>query len=567
MTGNQSSGSESVGRVLEARWLGKTQYLETLDLQKRLFSGRANYLLLCEHEPVYTIGVRGSTNFRKPRKQLGAPVEQVRRGGDVTFHGPGQLVGYPIVTLEDGITFGSASYVSSIEKLVISVLEELGCATQLIKGSPGVWTAGSNPQKVAAIGVRQSRGRTMHGFAINVSTDLSWFEKIIPCGIEDKGVTSLAELGIDVSMETIADLIVSKVGTALLGAGETHYEGVVHNNHSVDLSLFSSGAGPGEPIKPEPDGVSVRLKSRLSTAGVTEGLQISERKPEWMKVKFKVGENYSKIAKRSSELNLATVCESAGCPNIYECWNEGTATFMLLGERCTRACGFCLVDTRKPEAIDLDEPVKVANTVTDLGIDFAVLTMVARDDLADGGAAIVADTINQIHKQCPGVGVEVLISDLAGERSSLETVMSARPEILNHNIETVARLQRAVRPSASYNRSMALLARGSEAGMVTKSGLILGMGETELEVKATLRDLANVGVKVATVGQYLRPTSHHLPISRWVTPAEFSELKEYGESVGISHVEATPLTRSSHHAGKVAASVGAVVENQKSTLG
>lgn len=559
MTGNQNSDSSNNLPHLEVRWLGKTQYLETLDLQEQLFAGSADYLLLCEHDPVYTVGVRGSTNFKKPREELGAPVEQVRRGGDVTFHGPGQLVGYPIVSLGEKAAFGSLAYVGSVENLVMSVLAEIGCDTQTLDDAPGVWTTEPEPRKIAAIGVRQSRGRTMHGFAINVTTDLKWFDSIVPCGIEDKGVTSLDELGIKCTVEELVNLVVTKAAPTILGDATTHYEGTVHQDHQVDLSPFSSGAGPGEPIKPKSEGVSVRLKGRLETAGVTEGLSIQERKPDWMKVKFRVGENYKTIAKKSKDLNIATVCESAGCPNIYECWNEGTATFMLLGERCTRACGFCLVDTRKPDLVDLEEPVKVANTIAELGISFAVLTMVARDDLVDGGASIVAETISQIHKRCPGVAVEVLISDLAGNRSSLETILEVNPEVLNHNIETVSRLQRAVRPSASYNRSMALLARSASAGHVTKSGIILGMGETESEVKATLRDLANVGVQIATIGQYLRPTSHHLPISRWVKPSEFKELAEYGESVGITHVEATPLTRSSHHAQTAAARVGVAV--------
>ena len=251
------------------------------------------------------------------------------------------------------------------------------------------------------------------------------------------------------------------------------------------------------------------------------------------------------------------MCEEAGCPNIFDCWNEGTATFMLLGDRCTRACGFCLIDTRKPLEVDDTEPQRVADAVAHLGLDFAVLTMVARDDLDDGGARIVAETVEAIRRTAPDAGIEVLISDLQGSADSLATVCGAKPDIVNHNIETVARLQRAVRPSASYARSLALLARAGQQAMTTKSGLIVGMGERTEEVRSTLADLAGVGVEIVTIGQYLRPTSHHLPVVRWWTPDELDELKAFGENeLGFLHVEASPLTRSSHHAGSVAARAG-----------
>ena len=237
-----------------------------------------------------------------------------------------------------------------------------------------------------------------------------------------------------------------------------------------------------------------------------------------MRVKLRTDPGYLELKKLARTLDLTTVCEEAGCPNIFDCWNEGTATFMLLGDRCTRACGFCLIDTRKPLEVDVSEPQRVADAVAHLGLDFAVLTMVARDDLDDGGAKIVAETVEAIRRTAPEAGIEVLISDLQGSADSLTTVCGAKPDIVNHNIETVARLQRAVRPSASYARSLALLARASQQGMTTKSGLIVGMGERTEEVRSTLADLAGVGVEIVTIGQYLRPTSHHLPVVRWWTP-------------------------------------------------
>ncbi|MGH9187744.1 MAG: lipoyl synthase, partial [Acidimicrobiales bacterium] len=224
-------------------------------------------------------------------------------------------------------------------------------------------------------------------------------------------------------------------------------------------------------------------------------------------------------------------------------------------ERCTRACGFCLVDTRHPEPLDAGEPARVAEAVERMGLEFAVVTAVGRDDLDDGGAAAFAETIRAIRRRTPSAQVEVLIPDCKGDPDALATIFAACPDVLNHNLETVARLQRAVRPSASYARSLAVLARAKGAGLTTKSGLILGMGESDDEVRAALADLRAVGVDIVTLGQYLRPTTHHLPVARWWTPEEFTRLARFGEALGIGHVEASPLTRSSYHARQAAGSV------------
>jgi lipoic acid synthetase len=221
---------------------------------------------------------------------------------------------------------------------------------------------------------------------------------------------------------------------------------------------------------------------------------------------------------------------------------------MVLGERCTRACGFCLVDTRKPLPVELDEPERVADAVALLNLDHAVITMVARDDLPDDGASILAGTVEAIRARAPQTRVELLISDCRGNATSLATINDSRPDILNHNIETVARLQRAARPSAGYARSLAALARAKDAGLTTKSGIIVGMGETDAEVHTTIRDLANIGVDIVTIGQYLQPTAQHMPIDRWVHPDTFADYATYGEALGIAHVESGPLVRSSYHA-------------------
>jgi lipoic acid synthetase len=268
-----------------------------------------------------------------------------------------------------------------------------------------------------------------------------------------------------------------------------------------------------------------------------------------------MGTDYLRLKRTMRDLSLVTVCEEAGCPNISECWSDGTATFMINGERCTRACGFCLVDTRHPEVLEADEPQRVAEAVARMGLAHAVVTAVARDDLPDGGAGAFAATIAAIRRRSPGCAVEVLISDCKGDPASLQLVLDARPDVLNHNLETVLRLQRAVRPSASYARSLGVLSRARGAGLTTKSGLIVGMGETDAEVEGALADLAGIGVEIVTIGQYLRPTTNHLPVARWVEPATFERYAALGRSFGIGHVEASPLTRSSYHARQAAAGV------------
>jgi lipoyl synthase len=251
---------------------------------------------------------------------------------------------------------------------------------------------------------------------------------------------------------------------------------------------------------------------------------------------------------RTKELH--TVCEEAHCPNMAECWGAGTATFMILGDTCTRSCGFCAVKTGRPGVVDLEEPARVGEAVAKMALGHAVVTSVNRDELPDGGAAIFADTISEIRRQSPGTTVEVLIPDFLGKPEALELVLEAKPEVLSHNVETVPRLYSRVRPQARYERSLAVLRRISDASteIVCKTGIMLGLGESRDEVVATMRDIAEQGTDVLTIGQYLRPSPMHLPIERYWTPAEFSSLRDEGMTMGYRHVESGPLVRSSYHA-------------------
>jgi len=301
-------------------------------------------------------------------------------------------------------------------------------------------------------------------------------------------------------------------------------------------------------------------------AGASQLIQIElsppvrQPKPEWLRTKAPVGDNFHNLKKLARGLGLHTVCESAQCPNIGECWNHRTATFMLLGDICTRRCGFCAVPKGKPEAIDWDEPQRVAEAVAKLGLKHAVVTSVNRDDDNAGGARIFAETIRQIRALTPDCRVEVLIPDFQGLEEPLRIVLDARPDVLNHNTETVPRLYRVVRSGARYQRTLDLLenAKKFSPGMVTKSGVMVGLGESMDELVEVFRDLGGRGVDILTVGQYLRPSKDHLPIARFYTPAEFHQMKEEALRFGFRHVESGPLVRSSYHAHEQAAATAPV---------
>ena len=525
--------------MLRRRHLGRITFLEANDLQRALMQSSDDYVLLFEHPPTYTRGIRTlDEHFLVPPESLDAVVVDADRGGDVTYHAPGQVVAWAIVSVADDPSAGKA-HVTRLEDAVIATVRHVDPDGRLgdvgrLEGYPGVWAhLEGRAAKIAAVGVRTERNesgvrRTLHGVALNVAIDMSGFAAIVPCGIADKPVASLQTLGLNVSSLEVEEQLGAELEARL---------GTPARVARVDRSVASTtGERP--------------LLRRLRRAGVDPdaGIPIRSRKPEWLRIEAHMGNEYQSLRTLTEDLRLVTVCEEAGCPNIFECWSSGTATFMVNGERCTRACGFCLIDTRKPLALDPSEPARVAEAVVRLNLRHAVVTCVARDDLADGGAGAIAATVRAIRERSPKTDVEVLISDLKGDRQALQLIIDSRPDVLNHNIETVARLQRAVRPSAGYVRSLTVLARATAAGLTTKSGMMVGLGETADEVEEALADLANVGVSIATIGQYLRPTEAHLPVARWWEPQEFSELATRGEGLGLKHVQASPLTRSSYHA-------------------
>lgn len=276
-----------------------------------------------------------------------------------------------------------------------------------------------------------------------------------------------------------------------------------------------------------------------------------EHKPSWIRTTAKTGPEYKAMKKRVSGASLHTVCQEANCPNLYECWEDREATFLIGGDQCTRRCDFCQIATGRPSGYDKDEPRRVAESVREMGLRYATVTGVARDDLPDGASWLYAETCRQIKELNPGCGVELLVDDFKGSRSALETVFEAAPEVFAHNVETVPRIFRRIRPAFDYDRSLSVLAQAREAGLVTKSNLILGMGETREEITQALVDLRSAGTELVTITQYLRPSAKHHPIDRWVTPEEFGELETEAKALGYAGVLSGPLVRSSYRAGRL----------------
>lgn len=293
----------------------------------------------------------------------------------------------------------------------------------------------------------------------------------------------------------------------------------------------------------------------LNNGPVAQSLR-NERKPEWLRARMPAGEGYERLKRIVDEHRLHTVCQEASCPNMGECWNRGSATIMILGDTCTRSCGFCNVKTGRPADVDLDEPRRVAASLALMNLRHVVITCVNRDELPDGGAAVWAETIRRVHDACPDMSIEALVGDFCGDEAALEVVIDSKPEILSHNLETVKRMHAAVRPQARYDRSLRVLAQIKEAGLVTKTGIMVGIGEQDDEVLELIDDVQRASrADILTIGQYLRPTRNHLPVDRWVTPAQFDAYRAEALRRGFRTCQSGPLVRSSYHADEVGAEV------------
>lgn len=517
--------------MFEYAWLDLVPYETALELQVRLQRRRIegeipDTLLLMEHPPVLTVGARsgGEKRFRVEEDDLqhrGIELHRTRRDGHLTYHGPGQLVAYPIFALEPRDV---DVFLRRLQRVLVQVLDGFGLEGIRCESPPGVRVG---ERRIASIGIQLRRWVNRHGFALNVDLDTRTFDDLGPGAPFEGPVTTLEhERDRAPMMETVRERAVEAFGTVFDAAGRRLDETVPWERAFGDV-----------PEREE--------RMTLPRRGDPDGVQ---RKPDWLKARVPGGEEYRSIRSLMDEKSLHTVCEEASCPNLGECWGRGTATFMILGDTCTRACGFCDVKTGTDLDVDALEPLRVARAVEKMELDHAVVTSVNRDDLPDGGASIWAKTIRCIRELNPGTSVEVLIPDLMGDWEALDVILEARPDILNHNVETVPRLYPTVRPKARYDRSLRLLEQAARRGFPTKSGLMLGLGERRDEIQRTLEDLHERGVRILTLGQYLRPSGQHLPVDRWVHPEEFDRWGDRAEAMGFEHVESGPLVRSSYHA-------------------
>ena len=534
-------------RDLNIRWLGKLPYSEAYDLQLGLHrsvsqeDSKDDYLLLLEHNNVITSGRSSKENNLLVSKgqlhELGIEYFETDRGGDITYHGDGQLIGYPIIRLSDPKKV--IPFVRNLENVIIDSLRKFKIDSFTKEDDTGVWTAKG---KIASVGIKVSKWTTYHGFSLNIFDSLDGYQLINPCGKQSEQITSIHQFNPDISFQEVASEI-SDNFAKVFG----------YTNTDIQFSQFT----PRQLKRTKEFNIDQMVKDGVFKINQNQipvtvrGILPSEpKRPEWMKVKANLGSDYVSLKNLLSEKKLNTVCEEASCPNIYECWSMGTATFMIMGDVCTRACGFCDVKTGKPGELDLGEPLRVAESVQAMNLTHAVITSVNRDDLEDGGSMFFADTIRAVKDKNSHCDVEVLVPDFKGLRSAIQNIIDASPEVFNHNLETVPRLQREIRTAASYGRSLSLLEYVKKQGFMgkTKTGLIVGMGETKEEVISVLKDLSKIEVDIVTIGQYLRPTAKHRPIDRYATLEEFEDYKIIGESYGIPHVESGPLVRSSYHA-------------------
>ncbi len=489
--------------------LGLTPYRLAYDRQMELLKDlhenqEENVCLITEHQPVFTIGRHGSfenvTVSEVFLQERGIELIRIERGGEVTYHGPGQIVCYPIINLRK-IGMSVVEYVHTLEQIMLNVVSSFGITAGRDSRNHGIWVG---DQKLGSIGIAVRHGISYHGLALNVNPDLEPFSWVNPCGLTGISMSSMER--------------------------ELHHSLDIKKVESVMINEMNFAFAEGKKKK----------KSRIA-------------KPKWLKQRLPSVSGYEKTRRLLSKGGLCTVCQEARCPNQFECFAKGTATFMLMGENCTRNCGFCAVAHGERKVLDPEEPERIAAAIADMGLKYAVLTSVTRDDLPDGGAEHFSRTIDSIRAKCPETMVEVLIPDLQGDGAALECICESKPSVLNHNVETVEGLYPRVRPQAVYGRSLKLLTRVKKIHpeIVTKSGLMLGLGETEGELKKTIQDIRATGCDLLTLGQYLQPTAENLDVHRYVPPDEFEKIRKTALELGFAGVASGPHVRSSYQAGEL----------------
>jgi len=482
---------------------GIANYSEILDLQldlhkKRIQNQISNTALLVEHNPVITLGARKSANkllaAEEQIKKQNIDIVEIRRGGGVTAHNPGQLLFYPIIHLKD-FGLGINEYIRKLEQVGIELLEKFDINVERKKGYPGLWV---NGKKIASIGVRVVKSVTYHGMAINIKNDLSIFELFVPCGLDGVEITSVLD-------QTSKDITMADAKQKLSEILKKHFA------------------------------INDQIK----------------KLPPWLKRPLPAGQAFQKTDAILRSLNLDTICSNANCPNKGECWNNGTATVLILGNTCTRNCKFCSVNTGKPLPPDPTEPKRLAQMAKQMNLKYLVITSVNRDDLSDGGASHFRDCILEVRKQNPDIKFEILTPDFKKcQAKSIDILSDAMPFVFAHNVETVSSLYPLARAGSDYKMSLNLLkiAKQKLGNIQTKSSIMLGLGETDKQIEQVLTDLRNVHCDRITIGQYLKPSKTSLDVVQYITPQRFDELKQKTIQLGFTWVCSSPFARSSYHA-------------------
>ncbi len=492
-------------------------YRRQLELVDQLSRGdrEDDHCLIVEHPAVFTLGRNGSSEHvgvsETFLRQKNIDLIRIERGGEVTYHGPGQLVCYPIINLKRN-RLTVASYIAILEDIMLDIAESFGVEAARDPQNHGIWKDG---KKLGSVGIAIRKGVSFHGLALNINNNLEPFSWVNPCGLESVRMSSLSQIkGDTIDMEVAKGALIEAVARRL--------QKEVRREHQAQC-----------------------------TSQIKNGKRPRSSKPKWLKKSLPTGPEYEKTRRMIKDVRLNTVCSGARCPNQFECYGKGTATFMILGASCTRNCRFCAVTQSKGEPVDHEEPARIARAAKEMALEFVVLTSVTRDDLVDGGASQFAKCIRALKHELPGIPIEVLIPDFQGDRDALAAVCAEKPAVLNHNIETVSRLYPEVRPQALYQRSLELLHRvkALDSDIVTKSGLMVGLGEQLGELYETLSDLRLAGCDLLTVGQYLQPTRDHLPVAEFIHPEVFAEIEAKAHSLGFAGVAAGPHVRSSYRAG------------------
>jgi len=469
--------------------------------QERIANAAPDKLVIVEHPSVVTLGRSGSAKDlcmpEKFFKEKGVDIFHADRGGKATFHGPGQLVVYPIIKLKNKDLHW---YVEKLLTIIANILKTYSLEPEFKHSNPGIWV---NGKKIASIGISVKNWVTSHGIALNVNPNLTAFQWIIPCGHPDEIITSMKQ-------ELQRPLELSRIKEKFI------------NEFCKSFKY------------PLPEKI---------------------KKPQWLKLQPPKTDRVMQMEQMMADQRLETVCQSANCPNMGECFSQGTATFMIMGSKCTRNCRFCAVDHGKPLPLDDIEPLRIVETVKKLGLKYVVITSVTRDDLEDGGATHFKNTIQAIRQKISDIKVEILIPDFQGSDNALKKVFAARPDMFNHNIETVPRLYPKIRPKAQFEQSLNILEKASGCGLNVKTGMMLGLGEKNEEIKDTLIQLRKTGCKFLTLGQYLAPSKDHTPVDRYVSPSEFDQWAKTAKTLGFKKVASGPLVRSSYHAQKMGTTI------------